>query len=533
MQRRSFLRGAFILVAGSLASRALGAVYRIVLPILMGGGQRAAYGMGLFMLAYPVYTVMLNLAAVGVPLAISKLVSEHMARGDRSGAARVFRVSLLALALIGLASSLLLAALASPVAYAFAHDPRAAISILAIAPAIFFVSLETAYRGFFQGLQHMGPQAVSTVVEQIGRIGTMFLLAALLLPFGIQYAAAGASFGAVTGAVAGLIYLLRVFRRDAVARPVRTARPADIPARRVLGQVAALAVPISLAGIVLPLMNLMDAAVVPNRLLSSGFGAREAVTLYGVFTSYAMPFIVAPTILTSSLSVSLVPSVSEALALDQREVLQARAATGLRVTILVLLPSAVGLMLLGHQIPQLFFHSAQAALPLIILAPAVLFMGTQQVTSGILQGLGFPGTPMRNLIVGGILKFVLTWTLVAVPAINISGAAVGTTVAFLAAATMNVVAVQRRVGRPLQLGRMVAAPALAAAAMALSVWGTLLVLHHVGLLVATAGAIMAGVVVYAVALLAVGGVRSRDLQLVPRIGPQLARQFERMHWVRS
>src|SRR5579875_3788342 len=201
MRRASFLRGALILVAGSLASRGLGAVYRFILPSLMGGGEQAAYGMGLFGMAYPIYTGILDLSAVGVPLAISKRVAENVARGQHGAATRVFRVAFGILAVVGLVFSGLLALVAKPYARYVTLDPNAAISILAIAPAIFFASLEIGYRGFFQGMQHMAPQSVSQVVEQLVRILTMFALAVLLLPHGIEYAAAGASFGAVTGAV--------------------------------------------------------------------------------------------------------------------------------------------------------------------------------------------------------------------------------------------------------------------------------------------------------------------------------------------
>jgi stage V sporulation protein B len=268
------------------------------------------------------------------------------------------------------------------------------------------------------------------------------------------------------------------------------------------------------------------------RLRAAGFAPHVAIELYGVLTGFAMPFVIAPTIFTSSLSVSLLPSIAEALALGDGESLRARAATGLRVTVLLLLPAAAGLMLLGRQIPLLFFHSARAGLPLIVLAPTVLFMGVQQVTSGILQGLGCAGIPMRNLIVGGVLKLGLTWFLVSVPAVNVDGAALGTTAAFLVAAAMNVASAQARVGGSLDLGRMLAGPALAVAVMGLAVRAALAVLGSAGLFVATAAAIVIGAAVYALALLAVGGVRAGDLELIPRFGSKLAQALRSVGLIR-
>ncbi|HVB10087.1 MAG TPA: polysaccharide biosynthesis protein [Bacillota bacterium] len=542
----AFLAGALILLVGSLLSRLLGGVYHFVLPILMGGGTQAAVGMGLLGMAYPLYNVLLSLSAVGVPLGVSKMVAEAAARGRRWEAARIFRVAAVALAVLGAVLSVVLFLLAQPVAIWIARDPRAAISIRAIAPAVFFVSLESAYRGLFQGLQHMAPQAASQVVEQIIRVLTMFALAVLLLPRGIAFAAAGASFGAVTGAAAGLAFLAIVIRRDPLARAVwqelRAARAAETPQAAgssqpglstgtILARLTALVVPIALAGMVLPMINVADAVLVPLRLHAAGLGA-SATALYGVLVGYALPFMVAPSIVTTALAVSLVPSVSEAMARGARALAKDRAAVGMRVTLLLTVPAAVGLFVLAGPLPQLLYHSPVTARPLAVLAWGVLFLGLQQTSTGVLQGMGLPGVPVVNLLYGGAVKVLLTWWLVAIPGWNVTGAALATVACFAVASLLNVRAVQTRLGPVLD--RSAAGRVLAAAAvMGIVAEGVLRAASHHRLVVGVAATVVAGVAAYLVALAAVGGVRRADVESLPRVGKPLSRALTRMHLVRE
>src|SRR5690606_35633087 len=211
LHKDSLVRGAFILAAGSLLSRGLGAVYRLLLPMLVGGGQQGAYALGLYNYSYRIYSVALVLSTVGLPLAVSRLVSQRLAQDDGAGARRVFTAARGLLAAVGLVITLGLAAVAP--GFARTVDPNALYPILAIAPAVFLVSLMSAYRGLFQGMQVMTPYAVSQVVEQIVRVATILAAAVLLLPWGIPAAMAGASFGAVTGAAAAFVYLWYTIRR--------------------------------------------------------------------------------------------------------------------------------------------------------------------------------------------------------------------------------------------------------------------------------------------------------------------------------
>ena len=515
----AFVGGAMVLATGSLASRALGAVYRIILPILMGGGQKAALGMGLFQFAYPIFTVLVTLITTGFPLAISKLVAERLAAGDRRGADAVLRTARVVLPTCALVLSIALWFLAPAVADRIMGDSQAILSIRAIAPAILTVSVASVYRGGFQGMQHMTPYAISQVLEQIARVLTMFALVIVLLPVGIQWAAAGASFGATVGGLAATAAIVVLWRGSGQA--TLDAPPNGHRTRRSLYNLFGLAIPITAGALVLPLLNLANAAIVPIRLRAGGFGAHHAVAMYGVLSGYASPLVTAPSLFTAALAMSLLPAISAAVAADDRAGGSRRAAIGLRLALMFALPASVGLMLLSGPLPRLLFHSSTASRPLAVLAPTLLFLSLQQTSSGILQALGRPSLPVRHLSLGGVLMVVVAWVLVARPGWNVTGAALGTTLAFAVACSLNLRAAGRLLPGAVDWAGLVGRPVLATAAMAAAVlaWEWLM-RGHDGLTVL--GGVVGGAVVYAVALLLFGAVRGDELELLPKVGAPLA-----------
>ncbi len=517
--RHSVLKGAAILAAGGLLSRGLGAVYRFLLPWLLGGGQQAQVAIGLFNLAYPIYTALLGVAVGGVPFAVAKLVARSVARGERAAARAVFRLALGILALAGLVLGAALAVAAPFLAAAVYRDPRATPSILAVAPAVFLVAVASAYRGYFQGLQAMVPYAVSQVWDQGVRVASILLLAWLLLPLGVEWAAAGASFGAVTGAAAAVLYLVVQARRHAWGADGESEAP---PPRTVLREIAILAVPISLVGMVMPLMNIVDSVVVPGRLHAAGLGGR-ATALYGLLTGYALPFIIAPTLVTAALATSLVPAVSQAHALGDTAAVRRQLDASLRVTLLLVLPAAAGLMALARDIPVLFFNEPAAGPPLLLLAPGAVFLGLQQVTSAVLQGMGAVVWPVYALLLGTAVKVALTWSLVARPEVNVNGAALATTAGFGVAAAVSLWRVQRLLAYRVPLGMLGGASLAAAAAMAGLVYALRPALAAaLGPRLGTLTGIGLGAGVFALLALLLGAVRERDVRAVPRLGPALA-----------
>ncbi|SHM21451.1 stage V sporulation protein B [Caldanaerovirga acetigignens] len=514
-RQNSFLKGAMVLTAAGFLVKILGAVYRIPLAMMI-----KEEGMGLYQMAYPIYVTLLSISTAGLPTAISKMVAGEVAVKRYRNAYRIFKVSLMVLTIVGALLALFLMINARFLAEKVLGNPKAFYPLLSISPAIFFVSVMSCFRGFFQGLQDMTPSALSQVVEQIGRVVSVFLLATVLLPRGVEYAAAGAAFGPVVGSVAGLLVLVAVYSRKKAsifgsfeeASNSRIENPFKIA-----WQLFYYAVPITLGGLIVPVMNLADAAIVTRRLQDAGFSMLRATQLYGQLTGMAAPIINLPAVVTMSIAASLVPAISEAMALKSGQLVAQRAKTGIRVTLMFALPAAVGLYVLAEPVCALLYKNPEAGIPLSILSWGIIFLALQQTTTGILQGIGKTTVPVKNLALGAVFKVGINYTLTALPFINIKGAAMGTVAGYFIASLFNFISAMKYTGMNLQLRDMVIKPAAAAAFMGLLVrnFYNLIATYGYGSGIATLGSVGAGVFVYAAVLLALGGVGEEELSLLP------------------
>jgi len=532
LSKDTFLKGALILTVAGVLVKIIGSVNRIVLSRLLGGE-----GIGLYQMAYPIYLLALSISSAGIPVAISIIVAEKVARRDFRGANRVFRISLAVLAATGVLFSVLLYFGAGWLVDShFVRDPRAFYAIAALAPAIFFVTILSSYRGYFQGLQMMTPTAISQIAEQFVRVVTMIALAYWLLPRGLEYAAAGASFGAGPGAAAGLLILIVYYWRQRPKMKEQIESQPQIEQESgvsIITRIARLAIPVSLANIMLPVVSNIDLLIVPARLEVAGFTVEQATELFGYLTGMAVALINLPTILTASLAASLVPAVSEAFTLGKKERIYQRTATAMRISNLITIPSFVGMYLLATPISQMLYGTPNAGVPIAILSIGIFFLGVQQVTTGVLQGLGHTAIPVLNMVISAVVKVAMSWTLTAVPWLGIKGAAWATVVDFGIAAALNLYFVYRYVGFSVDMKDLIrtsVAAAVMAGIVILIYDKTMAVTLHNTL--ATLVSISIGGLTYAIALLAVGGVGSQDIEQIPRIGPRLAQTLRTLRLLR-
>ncbi len=443
-KKNNFVIGAAILSGAGILSRVMGLGYRVVLIRLIG-----AEGMGIYQMAYPLYTIMLVVSRSGIPVALAKMVAGRLAKGKNKDAYRIFTIARVLSVIIGLLSSITMALLAGPLISILKLDPRAYHAILAISPAVFIVSVMASYRGFFQGMQDMKPTAFSQLLEQFIRTITMILLAYLLLPIGLNYAAAGASFGAVTGAIAGLIALIYIYfkRRSLIFDFFNEGNElTEYKAKPIAIELTKLAIPITIGALVQPLMSLVDWIFVPQRLQSAGFIMGEVTTLYGRLTTVAMPLVQFPTVITVSLATSLVPAISEAFELENQRLIYHRTTTAIRLTYMLGLPAAIGMFVLSGQLTDIIYNEPQAASILAVVSWGVLFITLQQTSSAILQGVGRTDLPAKNLFIGAGFNAIINYTLTGLPAFNIHGAALGTVIGFAVAAFLNLRSVYSELG---------------------------------------------------------------------------------------
>ncbi len=526
---RAFIRGATILALTGIAARIIGAVFRIILAAILGDE-----GIGLYMYAYPIYSTLLVVSTAGVPVALSKLMAENIALKDYREALRVFRVAFFILTLTGLVITLVLLLGAEFFALSVVRDIEAVYPLLAISPAIFFVTIMAALRGFFQGQQNMMPTAASQLLEQLVRVAFSIFLVLLLLPIGLEYAAAGATSGAAAGGLGGLVFLAIYYLRSrgklTEAAGEQEKHDPD-PVFKIIRRIFSLAIPVTIGGLVVPLISLIDLAVVPRQLQAAGFDLETARALYGQLTGMAGPIVYFPNVVALALSISLVPAISEAYALGNRALIQGRTSIAVKLTVLFSLPSALGLYLLAEPITVLLYNNAAAGYSLAYMSWSVIPLCLYVATTGLLQGLGRPIVPALNMFYGGVVKTVFAWFLTAIPELNVGGAALASVIGIGVAAALNLYHVRRFTGWRGNLRDQVLLPGAAVAGMSVVVYAFYRGVTAFGEPFLTAGrlnaaatltAILAGVLVYGLALLLSGVLSREELSMIPLVGARLA-----------
>lgn len=534
MGQSHFLRGTLILTIAGMVVKAIGSLNWIILSRVLGGE-----GIGLYQLAFPIYLLALSVSSAGIPVAISILTAERNARGDYYGAKRVFKLSLAVLTITGLVLSLALYFGADRlIAYRLIRDYRAYYSLIALAPAIFFVTILSSFRGYLQGWQIMTPTAVSQIVEQLFRVGAMLFFAGLFLPQGLEYAAGGASLGAVCGAFAALVVLVYYYLRLERKFPGKSDSQEEVTRQEssyaLIKRIIKLALPVSLSSVMLPAVSNLDLFIVPARLEVAGYTVAQATELFGYLTGMAVPLVNLFTILTASLATSLVPAISESYSLQDSARTYQRTAAAMRLTNLVTLPSVFILWLLAEPIATLIYHAPRASAPISVLAVSIFLLGIHQVSTGILQGMGRTSIPVINMGVAAVVKVFLNWTLTAIPELGIKGAAWATVADIGVAAVLNMYYVRKYTGFTIDINDLVksGASAVIMGFIIFKIYNLVLIINQSSGY-ATVAALLGGGITYSVALLLFGGIGVRDIQRIPIVGARLAEYLQRTGLVKK
>ena len=361
MSNKKLLKGAFILALAGLAAKFLGVFFKIPLQRLIGDE-----GMGLFGLPYPLYTLMLSISITGFPAAISKLISERLAYEDIEGANRIFKISLAMLILIGLFSSAFLFFGAEYIITLLNWPQDAYYSIRGLSIAPLFVSIMSAFRGYFQGMQFMGPTAISQIVEQVGRVVIGVGLSYYTISMGIGYAAGAASFGASAGAILGVAVLVIYYflfnqgPRRIYFKSTNKTTHRKVSSWAVVKEIIWFAIPISIGGILSSIMTLIDAIMVPSRLIQGGYSPAEITILYGQLTGKAVTLVNVPLTFSIAMAASIIPAIAESYSKNNSYELKNKIKSSMKTTMIIAFPAAAGLYLLAPQIIGLLWGQGEA-----------------------------------------------------------------------------------------------------------------------------------------------------------------------------
>ncbi|MGI6152655.1 MAG: putative polysaccharide biosynthesis protein [Christensenellaceae bacterium] len=519
--QKNFAYGAAILGAAGLIVKIIGAFYRIPLSNIIG-----TEGMGYYQLAYPFYSMLVVVSTAGLPSAISKLVAAHIAKGDHVAAHTVFLTARRILLYLGIGLAVIMLFMARPIA-ALQQTPGALYPLMAISPALFFVAMMSAYRGYFQGMQNMKVTALSQIVEQCGKLAI-----GLTLAYGLyawtgrpELGALGALLGISISEAIALVYVVGVYRKKKrsilnLVGPVDTAlvKKRFMPVGK---QILLIAVPITLSACIMPITGAIDSVIVSRVLQSVGYAQPDVTAMYGVLSGMVVPLINMPSVFALALYTSLIPSISASSAGGNVAEVGKKTALGIKLAVFVGLPATVGFFLLAQPIVMLLYRNiTPAELELATgllrtLSVSVLFLTLGQTMMGILQGMGKPLLPMFSLMAGAGAKVAASIALIRMPDVNIYGAAIGTVVCYVIVAVMDGVFVAKNVRLRADLLNRILKPAIATAAMgavALLVYGAL------GGYSNTAGvlaAVAAAAVVYVLLLVVLRGFEKDELPLIP------------------
>ena len=536
-KQNSFFGGAAILAAGILIVKLIGMFYKIPLINIIGEAGAADFNN-----AYNIYAVLLTVSTAGLPVAVSKLVSEANALNRRNQVRRTFRLALVLFLTLGLISFLVMFFRADALA-GMMNDSKAAAGIRALAPAVVCVGCLAALRGYSQGHSNMAPTSVSQIIEALCKLVVGLGLAFWLVKQGKDpdVAAAGAITGVTVGTVVALIYMVLDFF---LSRGREDTHGTDRPdsAGSILANILKIAVPITLSSSMVGIVTVIDSSLVQGQLQSAlDLTEKASRTLYGNYSG-ALNIYNLPTSLMAAITASVIPAVSAALARRDRRGAARITGSALRITALLSFPMGVGLFVLGTPIIRLLFPKLNVAVagPLLsTLGIATPFVCMVLVCNSVLQAHGFINLPVIVMVLGGIVKIVNNYNLVG--AIGIAGAPVGNILCFGLALVLDLVVITRVIPNRPRLLPIFVKPAIASGIMGGAAWAvygllsrilsseqvdqagqTVRAVSRMGNAAGIFLAIAVAGVVYLVLVIALRAISRDDLALMPK-GDKLAR----------
>ncbi|MBR4890040.1 MAG: polysaccharide biosynthesis protein [Clostridia bacterium] len=573
IKKQSFMEGAAVLVIAHLVVKIIGACFKIPLANIL-----QETGMAYFSRAYNLYAAMFVMATAGLPVAVSKMVSESLAKKNYGESKTILKAAIILLTIIGVLAAGVLFFGARTFAEKAFNSPGSYLSIIAISPAILFISMLSAFRGYFQGHSNMIPTAYSEVTESVSKLVIGLFGAYFLMSVSVEMAAAGAVFGVTLGGLFAFLLLIYFYYKNKKNAPTYNTVEAK-PIGKIFVKLLTIAVPITIGAAVMSLTNVIDTFMIGNRLqsitvtpeifntLTEFFGvsaddalighnisAKAADVMYGSYSGYAMSLFNLPPSIVTSISMSIVPAISAALAINNRSQAKLLTESSIRITTLFALPCAVGMSLLSSPILICLYNNSRAEHTLSLLSLAIIFVCIVSVSTAILQSAGHVFIPVRNMLIGGLFKVVSNYILIAVPALNIGGAPISTFCCYLLIAVLNLASVRKVVRPDFNIKDFIIKPLLSAIIMGAIVFFVYNIsanildcplislktqfvpqaqpvtpissASRIKTIISLGISIGAGAIAYAIAIFAFHAIKKEDVEMLPK-GKRIARFMEK------
>ena len=527
IKKESFMQGVMALMMSQVLIKVLGLVYKLYLTNKKGFGDE---GNAIYNAGFQIYALLLTISSIGVPNAVSKLVSERLSVGDSKGAHRIFKIAFATFGVIGLAGTLFLLLGAKQIAEAMGI-PEAEMTLVALSPSIFFVAIISVIRGFFNGRSKIKVTANSQSLEQLFKTVFTILVVEIVAVFsGVNTTlmAAGANLATTLATVVSFLYLFayyKIHRKEKLETDTTASiERSEYMKKTVIQVVKAIlwvSIPMSLSSILTSLNKNIDSFTVVN-LLQNFLPYEEAKAQYGILSGKVETLTSLPLSFNVAFATALVPAIASARAKGEMEKGVKRISFSLMTTILIVLPCVIGMIIFAEPILKLLFPNASSgAFIMQICVIATIFTAMEQTINGALQGLGKVFVPAAALTIGVLVKLILNLILVPIPTDvfplgGAVGAAFATDMCHIIAFLIVFTVLRKTVDLKLNFNKMVIKPLIASLMMGIVSYGAYILLKGIFVQnLATILALIVAVVVYVLSIFALKILNKEDILMLP------------------
>lgn len=525
IKKESFMQGVIALMFSQVLIKFLGFGYKWYLTNKDGFGDE---GNAIYSAGYQIYALLLSISSIGVPNAVSKLVAERLSLGDSKGAHRIFKIAFATFGVIGLVGTLLLLFGAKSFANMMGM-PDAEMTLVALSPSIFFVSIMSVIRGFFNGRSKIKVTANSQTFEQIFKVVYTIILVEIVAIFtssNTKLMAAGANLATSFATATSFLYLLayyKIHKKEKDNNEIVSVK-SSISGKSVMQIVKAIlwvSIPISLSSILVSINKNIDSFTVVNSL-KQFLTEKQAIEQYGILSGKVETLTSLPLSFNIAFATALVPAITAAKAKGELDKGVKRISFSLLTTILIVLPCVVGMIVFADPILNLLYPNApEGAFIMQVCVIATIFTAMEQTINGALQGLGKVMVPAAALAIGVFVKWILNKILVPIPTEvfplgGAAGAAFATDVCHIIAFMIVFIVLRRTVKLELSFSKMVIKPIIACGMMGIVSYGTYMICNSISMgRWGTILALVVAVITYVLSVIVLKIFDKEDIQMLP------------------
>lgn len=548
-KKSNYLVQGTILAAASIFARIIGMIYRIPLTNILGDEGNAYYGS-----ANSIYSILLMVSTFSLPLAVSRLVSEKLHKGELKNAQRVFSCAMRFAIVCGGVISIFTFLLADVICGGIMRVGNAGYALRVLSPAIFIFAIAGVYRGYFQGHENMIPTATSQVIEQIVNAVVSVVAANILFDIGLHtsqdesYAsalgAAGGTAGTVVSVAIALIFLICVYRsyqkkfKKQIAKDEIGRMDADAEIYRAI---LVTILPIVFSTLIYNISPTLDQAVFNAILSGQGYTAAQYNTIYGIYLGKFYVLMNVPLALASCLAPSVVPALTAAMIERNYKDAKIKVRDTMRYTMIITIPCAVGMATLAGPIMHLVFNDTHRLPAGIMQAGALMIVlfAMSTLSTSVLQGMGRMNIPLKNSAIALIIHIICLVLFLKQFRLNIYGVVYANTIFAAVICILNARAIRRYLRYRQEIKKTFIIPLIASAFMAVAAfvvhWVFNTVLNYLFIdfasnAIATILGILAGVAVYGFFLLKLRGVRESEILSMPK-GEMITAILKKIHFL--